>query len=227
MTSGPAAALVLCGVDDQLARQLTGLAGEASLAIVRDTPAAGTAGGPAPAAVVVALDRPGAVDEVRRWRDDHPGAVVAAYLALPDRATWEAAERAGADLVVNRGALVRSLRRLLAGIGPGPTARRRFALFDAAEVAGRLGLVQVVEETPVGPLAVYRHGSGLVGLCDVCPHAGARLSGGAVEGGVVTCPAHGSRFEMATGERVRGPADQGIATYTVVQEEGRVWLVWI
>lgn len=84
-----------------------------------------------------------------------------------------------------------------------------------------------LDETPVGPLAVYRHGSGLVGLCDACPHAGARLSGGAVEDGVVTCPAHGSRFELSTGERVRGPADQGVATYTVVQEEGRVWLVWI
>lgn len=214
---------MLRGVDGPLARQLAALGGEVSLTVVSQQPGAGTI----PAVVVVALDRPEGVDDIRRWRADHPDAVIAAYLSVPDRAIWEAAERAGADLVVNRGALVRSLRRLLGEIEPGSRARRRMALFDAAEVAGRLGLIQVVDETPVGPLAVYRHGSGLVGLCDVCPHAGARLSGGAVEDGVITCPAHGSRFELSTGERVRGPADQGVATYTVVEEDGRVWLVWI
>ena len=214
---------MLSGVEGPLARQLAALGDELSLTVASEQ----SRHGAAPAVVVVALERPQGVDDIRRWRADHPDAVIAAYLSVPDRATWEGAERAGADLVVNRGALVRSLRRLLADIEPGVRARRRLALFDAAEVAGRLGLVQAVDETPVGPLAVYRHGTGLVGLCDVCPHAGARLSGGAVEDGVVTCPAHGSRFDLSTGERVRGPADQGIATYTVVEEEGRVWLVWI
>ncbi|MST31803.1 Rieske 2Fe-2S domain-containing protein [Acidimicrobiaceae bacterium USS-CC1] len=94
-------------------------------------------------------------------------------------------------------------------------------------MAGRLGLVRAVEDTPVGPLAVYRHGGGVVAVCDVCPHARARLSEGSLEGGVITCPAHGSRFEVATGVRVRGPADAGLATYTVVVEGGRVWLVWL
>lgn len=224
---------MLCGVDDRLARQIGDLAAQESLVLMTDpsgsaAPAATDPAGPLrPAAVVVALDRPGAVDTVRRWREGHPDAVVAAYISVPDRVTWEAAEQAGADLVVNRGALVRNLRRLLAGLTPGTMRRRRFPLFDAAEVAGRLGLVQAVDDTPVGPLAVYRAGAGLVGVCDVCPHAGARLSGGAVDDGVLTCPAHGSRFRLAGGERVRGPADQGLQTYTVVEEEGRVWLIWI
>jgi nitrite reductase/ring-hydroxylating ferredoxin subunit len=36
-----------------------------------------------------------------------------------------------------------------------------------------------------------------------CPHLGWRLSGGTLEGRVVTCPGHDSQFDMATGQVVR------------------------
>lgn len=227
MTGPPAGVVVLCGVDDRLGDQIAGWAAERSMGVVREAPGVGAPGAPRPEAVVIALGRAGGAGSVRRWRADHPDAVIVAYLDLPDRDTWEAAEQSGADLVINRGALLRGLRRLFDGLASGETRRRRFPLFDAAEVAGRLGLVRAVDDTPVGPLAVYRQGADLVGVCDVCPHAGARLSGGRLEDGVVTCAAHGSRFEVATGARVRGPADSGLATYTVVTDAGRVWLVWL
>lgn len=38
---------------------------------------------------------------------------------------------------------------------------------------------------------------------DRCPHLGWRLSKGTLEGGVLTCPGHGSRFDLATGQVVR------------------------
>lgn len=170
---------------------------------------------------------PGAVAAIAERRRQRPELIIAAHLAAPDRSLWEEAERAGADLVSNRGALGRTLRALLEGLGPHGPSRRRFPLFDAGEVAGRLGVVQVVEETPVGPVAVYRYGSGLACAADVCPHAGARLSEGMYEAGVLTCPAHGSQFHVMTGERLRGPADQAIKTFTVAEEDGRVWLHWI
>lgn len=40
---------------------------------------------------------------------------------------------------------------------------------------------------------------------DRCGHEGARLSVGRLEGRVVTCPAHGSRFDVTTGKNLSGP----------------------
>ncbi len=211
--------VLLVGVDRRTADQLAAVAGEHGLVVAADD-----AAGP-PGVLVVDLGAPDAVGEIRRWRRRDPDLLIAACVSLPERERWEAAERAGADLVVNRGALARSLGRLLAGAGGG-SLRRRFPLFDAAEVAGRLGFVRAVADTPVGPVAVHHAGTGLVGVQDTCPHAGATLSEGPVEDGIVTCPRHGSRFSVSTGERVRGPADQGLRTYTVVEDGGRVWLVW-
>ena len=39
---------------------------------------------------------------------------------------------------------------------------------------------------------------------DRCSHAGGRLSAGTLEGSVVTCPLHGSRFDVRTGKGVSG-----------------------
>ena len=38
-----------------------------------------------------------------------------------------------------------------------------------------------------------------------CSHEGARLSGGRLDGEVVTCPVHGSRFDVTTGRNLSGP----------------------
>ncbi len=137
VTEGPAEAVVLCGVDDHVAGQVAAWAEERSLAVVRERPGDGGPAALRPVVVVIALDRADGAGCVRRWRAGHPDAVVVAYLALPDPETSEAAEQAGADLVVNRGALVRSLRRLFDGSAPGEARRRRFPHFDAAEVVGR------------------------------------------------------------------------------------------
>jgi nitrite reductase (NADH) small subunit/3-phenylpropionate/trans-cinnamate dioxygenase ferredoxin subunit len=53
----------------------------------------------------------------------------------------------------------------------------------------------------VGPklIAVFRVGGEYFAIDDVCPHMGASLAGGYVEGGVVTCPWHAWRFRLADG----------------------------
>jgi 3-phenylpropionate/trans-cinnamate dioxygenase ferredoxin subunit len=38
-----------------------------------------------------------------------------------------------------------------------------------------------------------------------CTHMGADLSNGTLEGKILTCPRHGSRFDITTGEAVSGP----------------------
>jgi len=176
----------------------------------------------APVAVVLDLEQPGALDELERWRQRHPAALLAGHVATLQRELWLEAQRAGCDLVSNRGALAAQLRRTL-GSWRGPD-HARVALFELEEAAGRLGLVFRTEDTAVGPVAVYRVERQLVAVADVCPHAGARLSDGELDGSVVTCPRHGSQFDVGSGERLRGPADLPLETFTLHEEGGYVYL---
>lgn len=54
-------------------------------------------------------------------------------------------------------------------------------------------------------LVLARSGDVIHALHDQCAHAGGSLSGGTIVGGCVECPLHGSRFELSTGRRRRGP----------------------
>jgi nitrite reductase/ring-hydroxylating ferredoxin subunit len=225
---GPAPVLAVLTDDPVIARRLRQLAQQNALTIadLADIRTGATRPGGAdaqPAVAVIDLLRPDAVDCVRVWRARWPDALIAGHLGVPDRELWVAAQRAGCDLVANSGALLPRLRERLARLGGQHT--RRFPLFEVADAAGRLGLVYRADETPAGPLAVYRVGSQWHAVADRCPHAGSRLSGGTIEGATLTCPGHGSRFDICTGERARGPADTGVATFPLVQDGGQVCLL--
>lgn len=56
------------------------------------------------------------------------------------------------------------------------------------------------------PVMLVRDGEGVLALHDRCSHRGCSLATGEVEDGVVTCPCHGSRFDLRSGEVLRGPA---------------------
>ncbi|MDA8393262.1 MAG: Rieske 2Fe-2S domain-containing protein [Actinomycetota bacterium] len=178
-----------------------------------------------PLVLVVDLDREGALDTVARQRAALPQSIIGGHLAQPDRSLWEAGERAGCDFVSNRGAFARQLRQRLDQPGA-LSGRHRLALCDASDVAGRLGLVKRIPESPLGPVALWNSGGMLSCSGDRCPHAGATLSEGEMADGVVTCPRHGSQFDVSTGERLRGPADVGIEVYDVIEDSGRIWAVW-
>jgi nitrite reductase/ring-hydroxylating ferredoxin subunit len=55
---------------------------------------------------------------------------------------------------------------------------------------------------------------------DMCPHRQCSLAEGDLEETVVTCPCHGSQFEVTTGERLRGPAVRAVRTFAVRIENG-------
>lgn len=42
-------------------------------------------------------------------------------------------------------------------------------------------------------------------ISDKCPHMGGSLSKGILEDGIITCPRHGSKFDVKTGKAVGGP----------------------
>jgi nitrite reductase (NADH) small subunit/3-phenylpropionate/trans-cinnamate dioxygenase ferredoxin subunit len=56
---------------------------------------------------------------------------------------------------------------------------------------------------------------------DVCPHMGASLSGGHVEGGIVTCPWHAWRFRLEDGAWADNPRIK-IGCYPVRVEGDRI-----
>jgi len=45
---------------------------------------------------------------------------------------------------------------------------------------------------------------------DRCPHMNASLSMGTLEGTIVTCPLHFSRFDITTGRKISGPVEAQI-----------------
>ena len=53
---------------------------------------------------------------------------------------------------------------------------------------------------------------------DECPHAGASLSGGYLEGETIECPLHGAAFDIKTGSVEQPPADEGVPSYAVKVE---------
>ena len=61
-----------------------------------------------------------------------------------------------------------------------------------------------------------------------CTHQGAGLNKGVVKiaGSVktVTCPAHGSMFNLETGKPMRPPATKPVPVYDVKVEDGRVFV---
>ena len=42
-------------------------------------------------------------------------------------------------------------------------------------------------------------------VANICPHKGENLSKGTLEGKILTCPIHGSKFDVTTGKNVLGP----------------------
>ncbi len=72
--------------------------------------------------------------------------------------------------------------------------------------------------------AVYRVESGDYLATDgICTHSRrVHLAGGLVIGGLIECPKHNGRFEIATGEPARAPVCEAIATHPIEVRDGRV-----
>lgn len=69
---------------------------------------------------------------------------------------------------------------------------------------------------------LVRSGDAVRAIADRCSHADQELAGGIVRNGWIACPAHGARFDLATGEPLNPPATQCIATYPVRVVDGTV-----
>jgi nitrite reductase/ring-hydroxylating ferredoxin subunit/uncharacterized membrane protein len=72
------------------------------------------------------------------------------------------------------------------------------------------------------PIVLVRHGGRVYALGERCSHMGGPLSEGTFENGTVVCPWHGSRFALADGRVIDGPATMNQPCFEVREASGRV-----
>jgi nitrite reductase/ring-hydroxylating ferredoxin subunit len=72
-----------------------------------------------------------------------------------------------------------------------------------------------VEGTKVNVVNVNGH---LFAFDDTCTHTGCSLSNGRLHGTTVTCPCHGSQFDVTSGAVLRGPATRPVRSRLVQVE---------
>lgn len=60
---------------------------------------------------------------------------------------------------------------------------------------------------------------------DLCTHKGCSVAKGTLEGTTVTCPCHGSQFDVTTGAVLRGPATDALPSYNVKIDQRGIVMV--
>jgi nitrite reductase/ring-hydroxylating ferredoxin subunit len=92
---------------------------------------------------------------------------------------------------------------------------------EASEIPpGRMKLVDAHGQR----LAVANVDGSFYAFADECTHDGGPLSEGDLEGEIVTCPWHFSRFNVRTGEIVESPAEEVVDVFDVKVEGDEVYV---
>ncbi len=94
------------------------------------------------------------------------------------------------------------------------------------------------------PILVVKSGETFYAVLNKCPHLGLPLTNGKVDGETITCPFHGSKFDLKTGENLdwvtsfaglrvpewsrrlleMGKRPAPLTTFKVVVEDGKIYL---
>jgi 3-phenylpropionate/trans-cinnamate dioxygenase ferredoxin subunit len=98
----------------------------------------------------------------------------------------------------------------------------RIDLLAAADVAP--GEMKMAWVDGTEPVLVVNVGGEYRAFQGICSHEYFELDRGFLTGASLTCALHLSRFDLDTGEALDPPAEQPIARYVVVVENGRVQL---
>ena len=69
---------------------------------------------------------------------------------------------------------------------------------------------------------VARTDAGVFVADEMCTHEDARLCDGNLNGTLVKCPLHGSRFDLTTGKVLDDPADEDLTVYPSRVEDGEI-----
>ncbi len=93
---------------------------------------------------------------------------------------------------------------------------------DISEVPSGAGIKVSVENDEI---ALFNLNGEIYAINDLCPHRGAPLSEGFLEGGKVFCPEHCFDFNLQTGE-CQIVSHLRVATYPVKLENGSIFILY-
>lgn len=126
------------------------------------------------------------------------------------------------------GALPDRLRHGILGrgiLGDTPSEYEGSALmsgwWEQAMAAPEIGAAAVVSVDGTD-VAVVATPDGLIAFDDACTHRACPLSEGVIDGRTVVCPCHKSRFDLATGMPLNGPATDPIRIRRVEHDGARM-----
>ncbi len=71
-------------------------------------------------------------------------------------------------------------------------------------------------------IAVFNLGGAYYAIEDNCPHQHLPIADGIIEDCTITCPYHGAKFNLTTGELLAPPACDNLTTFPVRIEDGKV-----
>ncbi len=97
-------------------------------------------------------------------------------------------------------------------------------LVKAAQVTDVLPSTGKVVQVAGKTLALFNLGGTFYAIDNSCTHVGGPLGEGRVDGNVVICPWHGSRFDINTGKVVGPPATRNVAAYPTRVQDGAVYI---
>ncbi len=72
-------------------------------------------------------------------------------------------------------------------------------------------------------IAIFRTEYGVAAIDAACPHRGGPLGDGLVAEHCVTCPLHGLRIDLGTGEAVAGGTGS-VAVHEALELDGELWV---
>ena len=82
----------------------------------------------------------------------------------------------------------------------------------------RVAAVPPGSDLLVGDAAVFNVAGSFCATQAKCTHRGGPLNEGKLDGSTVTCPWHGTQYNVCTGAVLRGPATEPVKTYRVIVE---------
>ncbi|MGI9119360.1 MAG: Rieske 2Fe-2S domain-containing protein [Acidimicrobiales bacterium] len=153
--------------------------------------------------------------------------------------TWEAmrheGESMGATVArIGHDAFARHLEAVMAerwATGPEPEVAAAAASGEAAVAGAPVAVAKVGDIEPGSvatvdaagtPVALANVGGTFCAVANECPHAGAPLGEGTLDGASLTCPLHGGTFDVRTGQALAGPTDEVARCFPVSVVDGVV-----
>ena len=94
------------------------------------------------------------------------------------------------------------------------------AVLEESEL--QAGAMRAVGVEGVYVLVSRSKDGGVCAIANACTHRGGPLNEGERESNVVTCPWHGSQFDLCTGEVLRGPAREPQQHFEARLREGKI-----